>query len=269
MKAEERKELETNTLADKMGKVVQTVKAGPNKSAIFWVILVAIAALGVFLYMRNRDRQRNEQAKGWFYLGLARNTSSGGRAQLLGETQRVAKGPAKDAAAISAAWLMLYNDSALMARELSRQPLELFLKLAAHGRQFEDIREKMKDQPLMAAEALYHLASVTEARSMLDHIKGIKLADATWEEIDPGKQKGALLDAAKERYEELATKYKDTPFGEMAQKRFDLLNDPAGFQQVADTYEEYARQFDLADRLITNDITRSIIRKTQSGKNAP
>jgi len=47
MKAEHRKELETNALAERMGRVVQGMKQAPQKRTMLWMVLVAVAVVVV------------------------------------------------------------------------------------------------------------------------------------------------------------------------------------------------------------------------------
>ena len=48
MKAEQRKELETNTLADKMGRAMLRVKSSPRRTFLTYVIVAAAAIFAVW-----------------------------------------------------------------------------------------------------------------------------------------------------------------------------------------------------------------------------
>jgi tetratricopeptide (TPR) repeat protein len=50
MKAEHRKELETNTLADHIGQFVQNLKQGPSRSALVWGTAIAVLILLIVAY---------------------------------------------------------------------------------------------------------------------------------------------------------------------------------------------------------------------------
>jgi hypothetical protein len=59
MKAEHRKALQTNTLAQELGKVIEGFKKGPSRSTWFWLVLIA-AAVAIFFVFRvfwNRSEQ--------------------------------------------------------------------------------------------------------------------------------------------------------------------------------------------------------------------
>src|SRR5262249_32871518 len=60
MKAEHRKELQTNALADRIGKFLQGLKARPSSSStIIWVFI--ILAGGWWYFSRASERSRSEQ----------------------------------------------------------------------------------------------------------------------------------------------------------------------------------------------------------------
>ena len=52
MKAEHRKELETNILADKMGKIISASKSGPSRGMLFYAVIGVILAGAIFLAYR-------------------------------------------------------------------------------------------------------------------------------------------------------------------------------------------------------------------------
>src|SRR5262245_44826741 len=52
MKAEQRKELETNTLADKMGQVVQRVKTSPRRTFAIYLALVGVLLVAIWFAWR-------------------------------------------------------------------------------------------------------------------------------------------------------------------------------------------------------------------------
>jgi hypothetical protein len=68
MKAEHRKELQTNLLADRMGRLVQGVRSGPRSTSVgVWVIAVlALATLAGWYFA---DSTRGTQGSAWVRLG--------------------------------------------------------------------------------------------------------------------------------------------------------------------------------------------------------
>ena len=96
MKAEQRKVLETNTLADKMGQVVQTVKGGTRKSILIGAGVAAVVIVGSFLGYRWYVTDRLEASAKWvsFY--------DGARAQM--DILEQSEGEAGKAARFQIAW---------------------------------------------------------------------------------------------------------------------------------------------------------------------
>lgn len=63
MKAQHRKELQTNVLADRVGKLLESVKAGPNKSVLLLssaAALVIVLGLGVYYYSQFTKQKRSD-----------------------------------------------------------------------------------------------------------------------------------------------------------------------------------------------------------------
>jgi hypothetical protein len=71
MKAAHRKELQTNALADRMGRLVETVKAGPKStSAVIWIfVLVALGTFAVWRYYRSSNP--DDESARWVSLRTA------------------------------------------------------------------------------------------------------------------------------------------------------------------------------------------------------
>jgi hypothetical protein len=58
MKAEHRKELETNVLADYLGSVIQKAKEGPSQKVLLYggLILLVVVLIGLFIYFSTRSK---------------------------------------------------------------------------------------------------------------------------------------------------------------------------------------------------------------------
>src|SRR5439155_760154 len=61
MKAEHRKELQTNALADRMGRFVQRIKTRPKRGPVLWIAAGAIVLvlLGIVMWMRGQRQREN------------------------------------------------------------------------------------------------------------------------------------------------------------------------------------------------------------------
>src|SRR5437762_11293650 len=68
MKAEHRKQLHTNALADRMGKLVNTLKQKPQKRTVLYVILGLAAVLAVFIWYRYNTNKKLERSQLWVWL---------------------------------------------------------------------------------------------------------------------------------------------------------------------------------------------------------
>jgi len=247
MKAEERKELETNALADKMGRIVQNVKSGPNRRSVMWIVIAVAVVLGFVLYVRYKKTLETEQAKSWFYMGMARAGSiEQQRIAFLAEAAKSGKGASAAGAQMETAWIELHN-SALMLR---RQPVQTLRKFAQLAKALAALQREFKDQPVLQAEALYHQAVIQESRAILDEdkVQDLKLPQV-WELLDPENLRGKYLQAAKETYLEIRDKHKDTPYADMATKRLEVLEDEAGFAAARATYRNLAININLEETL--------------------
>src|SRR5437762_12584 len=65
MKAEHRKELQTNVLADRMGRLLQRAKGRPKRSTVLTAFLVVLAILAVTFYFMTRRGRENLNSRLW------------------------------------------------------------------------------------------------------------------------------------------------------------------------------------------------------------
>src|SRR5947209_7600143 len=65
MKAEHRKELQTNILADRMGRLVQRMKERPKKRILLYVVLGAVILVGLFIFSRIRSTSALTESEHW------------------------------------------------------------------------------------------------------------------------------------------------------------------------------------------------------------
>src|SRR5262245_62095660 len=82
MKAEHRKELHTNLLADRMGKLLQSVKAGPTSNS--WVIWLGLGlvVLTVFVWRVYSSRSLESRSDLWVKIDEALHDETGMQAKL-------------------------------------------------------------------------------------------------------------------------------------------------------------------------------------------
>ena len=71
MKAEHRKELETNVLAQKLGEVYEGLRQGPSRSTVIWLIVLGAVVLGVGLFWYFLSSSRAADSQSWLKLDEA------------------------------------------------------------------------------------------------------------------------------------------------------------------------------------------------------
>lgn len=194
MKAERRKELQTNVLADRMGRLAQQVKSRPRRSLVV-ILLVLLVAGGGWVFNQWRKGSASENSELWVKL-------DDGQKKYIDElkgvypTQNVGK-----AARFQFAWLAFWNQGVKLMggdSKLAHRNINLAKRL------YLDLREECKDDQVWEPEALYHLAVIEETLAAYDrdHLK-----------------------EAQKLYNDLAShaKYQDSAYGQMARERGKLL----------------------------------------------
>jgi hypothetical protein len=212
MKAEHRKELETNILADRMGRMIQGARKGPSRSTVYLVIGILAVCVAAFIWTRWRTRSAETLSRNWVELEGAQFQSL----QALGtqySTTNVGK-----AARLQLAWDLMWSFGIKrVGGANSKGAMENILKAQD---MYERLKDDCKNDPTFLAEALYGLALIEETRVL-----------ETTE--DPPNMERAL-----ERYKEVTTKCKETAFAKLAQDRVDLLEDPAKVKEVQQFYRD-------------------------------
>lgn len=211
MKAEHRKELQTNTLADMLGRTVRKVR---THEAIPWwrvaLVVVLIGGVGVFFWMRsNRTRANSE-----LWVDVDASTFTALDKLRDDEYKETNQGKA---ARFQVAFEFLWNrgikymgTSSLTAEDGIRRGIAFYSSLAT----------ECKGDPIWEPEALYSIAVGTEA-------------SASYED--------KRLEEALTLYQALANgDYAKTAFGELAAKRAAQLNDPVERAHIQKFYNEFA-----------------------------
>jgi hypothetical protein len=201
MKAEHRKELQTNLLADRMGRMVQRVRNRPSRRTVLWILLavvVVVIYLGFSIY---RSNQRAIVSTNWMMLGeeyITTATPKGGVTQnpWVVEYRDTNAGLA---ARYQFAWLRLWDQG---LKHLISNPVRALVNIKDSEKDFAILSEDCKDDPILAPEAGYAMAVIEETKTVEDR---------------------ASLDKAIARYKTVASKYKDSAAGRAAAQRADYL----------------------------------------------
>ena len=231
MKAEHRKELQTNILADRMGRLVQRMKERPKKRVLLYVVLGGALVLGLFIFFRIRSKAAEEQSDRWSWL------DDGFRAEM--EQLRLEypeTNPGK-AARFQYAWLALWD---VGLKELAANPVDVLKvsgemddkdkagNLEVAQNIFLRLRKDCEGDPIWEPEALYALAVIEETRAIRRKDRDKHLKDAL------------------RQYKELAEKHKDSTRGKLARQRAEALEKRG--QEIHDFYEELNTRLDIEKR---------------------
>jgi hypothetical protein len=232
MKAEHRKELQTNYLADQMGRLVQGMRAGPRSSSpIIWVI--GLLTVGTLIAWYWASSGAGNQSAGWVKLEAypsltAAQSDPQTRSVLVDRLARFVREHPGTIAARTArfqqARLLLgwgleaiYTDNRPQAVEDLENARQLFHDLAA----------ECKGNAILEPEAILSEAKAEEA-----------LVGIPKREPNADERRGSL-DRALKLYQQAARDYPDSFQGKMAQKHARDLEENR--TTVAQFYEEIGK----------------------------
>jgi tetratricopeptide (TPR) repeat protein len=175
MKAEHRKELQTNVLADHLGKAIQGIKEGPSRGTMIFVGVVALAGLLIFVWWYFwSSSQAADSARWTAWDGLTTPAALDSFAQHKdnqGTTQgRVAR--------FQIARLSLLSGLRDLGSTAGRAAALENVRKAAQT--YEALANESSDLPLLHGEALLGAGKANEALGEVEKAKGFykKLADA-------------------------------------------------------------------------------------------
>ena len=205
MKAEHRKELETNILADRVGKFIITAKKGPSRGSIYYVLFGLVLLVALFIVYRYFVRKSETRAQAWMFL------EDGG----IQHAGKIAEGSeAQKAVRFQIAWV-LYWSNGVRRLGAGNGYVAGMDSIGKAEELYTELEKSCKGDPVFHPEALYGLAVISETRAIDDR---------------------ANLDAALEKFKELAKAYPDSAFGQLAKKRADQLGNEAEFDDVKRFY---------------------------------
>jgi len=210
MKAEHRKELQTNTLSAALAGWLESLRGGPtNASVVFWVfLLLAIGLIAGWKYYSFTSEQT-----------LSALWTKVGNADTPDELLKVAEANPGTAAARSArferARLLLRNGLEKILSNLDSEREAAWKDVKAAEDEYAKLANELTETPVLAQEALFGLAKAREGQ---------------------GKVDGAI-----EAYEKLKGKYGDSALGKVAGEQLEKLK-----ENRKEVEEFYARLRELA-----------------------
>jgi hypothetical protein len=204
MKAEHRKELQTNYLADRMGRLMQGMKVGPQStgSVVIWVLAALTIGTVVAWYVAGANSNRSPL---WvrFETESAQNDLEGLRSLA---TNNPGTLPAR-AARLQRARVSLQEG---LAGLYSNQREAAVSQVKQAGLLYIDLAQECTDDPILAPQALMGAAKAEEA------LAGLPNAD------DPADSLGSIDEALK-YYHRLTKNYPNSFLAKSAQERIDKL----------------------------------------------
>jgi hypothetical protein len=210
MKAEHRKELETNTLADKVGEAMQRVKGGSRRRILLYVVAAAVLIVGGIIGFRWYALSKQETSLQWVYL----DDGAGGHLVALSKT----KGYAGKAARFQIAWFLYWEQG---VRMIGVDPPGSMKALKQAGKFYEELADECKDDPIFEPQAMLGIAVVQETRAVQDT---------------------AMLKSAQNSYQALVDKYgaddKKAAEAIFAQKRLDIMKNKTKLKDLELVYEQ-------------------------------
>lgn len=229
MKAEHRKELQTNVLADRMGKLVQRMKERPKKRVVLYVILGAVILGGLFIFSRIRSASALEESDHWSWL------EDGFKLEMDKLIFEYPDTNAGKGARYQYAWLALWD---VGLKTLAADPVDVLKvrgeiddkpgNLEVAEINYLKLKKNCEGDPIWESEAMYALAVIEETRAI--RLKG----------------RDEHLKEALRRYKELAEKYKTSARGKQAQKWAEVLEKK--MPEIVSFYDDLNTRLDIEKR---------------------
>lgn len=217
MKADHRKELQTNLLADRMGRLVQGIKAGPQSSSAFAWVLGGLTLVAVV---------------GWYWAGSHGARQSEDWVRLLNDSNRDPRGYA-EIARQSPGTLPARTARFQQARSLLNLGLTTFYFPGSHGQAVKNLNDAGKAYRELLGECQGN--AILEQEALLGAAKVEETLSST-PNPDNSDVKLGSLDKALTFYQRLADNYPDSFEGKQAQKRVEELKDSATRSRIEEFY---------------------------------
>jgi hypothetical protein len=236
MKAEHRKELQTNALADRIGRFFTGLKSGAKSSSLLlWVIIILVAGgvLVAWLMINKRTKTTradmlvtldNLPSMEELYRSMSYHTGKGDPLEAIEDKVNaiVEKNPPKQVKLGARFYLaeIDYRVRGLMplfSLERGREALESLKKAR---KTYDGLAEECDGDPYWEPQALMAIAKITETLAVEDYDN---------------------LEKARGQYADLVKKYGDSAQGKEAQARLKELRDPDKFATIKKFYTELKR----------------------------
>jgi hypothetical protein len=219
MKAEHRHQLQTNILADKVGKVIQGMKSGPKSTTVAVWGVVFVVIIGIILWQYTAAASQSRQSAEWQTIDKAMHDPAKGMKTL----EEIASEDETSLTNRTARFQLARIRFSAGQAGLTGADRADAIKVIQEARNlYEKLRGQCADAPLLEQEASFGYAKALEA------LTGVTTP------TDPA----ADLAAAIGEYKALAKKYPDSPLGKSAAKRVEELEGHSA--EIAKFYKELA-----------------------------
>jgi len=232
MKAEQRKELETNALADRMGHLMQRMKTQPRRSTMYYVVGMIAVVVVFALAIRWLQVSRQSDSERWYKLYNQTGPMLQNLAQAEGDTN------AGKAAKFEFAWRIFWEGG--IKRIGVGNATEAMDNLDSAAGLYRKLAEECSGDPLWEPEALYGLAVIEETHAV--------------ENLD-------ALDRAKVLYENLAKNHKESARGKLAAQWLENYETPRGKQELQNIYQELHTSLGVIDRNFLKKLQQDLGKK--------
>jgi hypothetical protein len=217
MKAEHRKELETNSLAEGVGNLLRRAQTSPQRSMLAYVLLITVIVGAIFLTWRWVQWNRVEAASRWL------DFLDGNRTAINDLATKYTETPAGKAALLEENWLNFWESG---LKNLGRQPISAIRSLDFIKQAYEGAVKVCEGDPNFEPEARFGLAMVLETLAVQDRTK---------------------LQEAKAELEK-AKAFDKSAFGKMAADRLAIYNDANKYAELVRFYSDLQRDLMVPDR---------------------
>ncbi len=238
MKAEHRHRLEQNALADRVGRVVQSVKASPATQSLALWLGVAAVVIVIIAWQLFRSASSMESSALWRNLDAATLGADDYLHQLESLREEHPGTMAGTSASFQLAHIKLAEGQINLGNSLESERKEAIKKLSSARDMYVQLARDSSDVPLLMQEALMMQAKIDES------LTGVADPDK------PGETLGSL-DMATKEYQELAAKYPESAAGKAAKKRLEDLEKNKA--QVEDFYAQFNQILTLPQMPINLD----------------
>lgn len=236
MKAEHRKELETNLLADRVGRLMQRMKHRPKGRVLMYATIVVALGIGLYVWGNMRRAAQEAIAQSWGVIDVGTRdkvdrvagftVDKRGKGLMRVDIETESSNPNKAARLEIARYYLwelgirqlgTYRSVGMNRDVMGETPLD---KIEFAALLYDAVNRDAEGQPEWKAEALYGLAVIEETMALrsLDRLK-----------------------SAQQKFKELAEdeKLKETGHGKLAQARHKEI--AARFDELSSLYSELGR----------------------------